>query len=100
MRDALAGLFAGLLVGSGVAVVGALVAKKKYETQGEAFSQTLATQGQQVAAALQAGGTTFRHELEAVARASAQAIAIGRATTLLRSYGLDASTLAKLERLS
>jgi hypothetical protein len=100
VRDALLGLVAGVIVGSGVAVVGALVAKKRYESQGAAFTQTLAAQGQQIEAALRAGGSSFRTELEAVARASAQSIAIGRAATLLRSYGLDASTLAKLERLS
>lgn len=89
------------------AVIGGLVAgafawrtKVRYESQGAAFAATLARQGQQVQAALEAGGATVRRELEAVARASAQSIAIGRTVTILRAYGLDASTLSKLERLS
>lgn len=90
----------GALIGGLVAGALAWRAKVRYETQGAAFGQLLAQQGQQVQATLRAGGAAVQHELEAVARASAQSIAIGRTVTILRAYGLDASTLSKLERLS
>ena len=85
---------------AGALVVGVLAwrAKVNYENQGAALAAQLASSGQQTAAALQAGGTQFKTALEALARAQAQASAIGRASTLLRAYGLDSTTLAKLER--
>ena len=98
--DLLWGLLAGVVVGTGVAAFGAMRAKARYENQAATLASTLQTQGQQVQATLTAGGATFRTELEAVSRAAATSIALGRAAQLLNAYGLNASTLARLERLS
>ena len=98
VRAAAWGLAGGAVVGGAVAVIHALVAKKKYEDQGTQLTQLLQQRAQQTAQTLQTSGSDFRTMISAVARSRAQTDAIGRASQLMRTYGLDSTTLAKLER--
>lgn len=98
VRAAAWGLAGGAAVGGVVALIYALVAKKKYENQGAQLTQLLQQRAQQTASTLQSSGDDFRTMISAVARSRAQTDAIGRASQLMQTYGLDSSTLAKLER--
>lgn len=98
MKEFLLGLAVGAAAGGVVALVQANRARTRYADQGAALAAKLASDGAQVQQALEAGGAAFRTELEAVARATALAVAQGRAATLITQvYGLNAQTLAKLE---
>lgn len=98
MRDAVAGAVSGLVVGGIVVAILALRAKAKYEAQGAALIASLQTRGQTFHNALDARGAALRPEIQAVAAATAKSMAVARATQIMRIYGLDAQTLAKLER--
>lgn len=97
MRDVLLGALAGILVGGGIAAIGALRAKVRYEALGADLTADLTAAGKAAQTSLQASGDRFRILAQNIVSNYAQVVAANRVAADLRGYGLGLDTLARLE---